>query len=602
MGVKIPTSFEVHSLNDRTWTLQSVFPEEKENSAFSKARQLDLRPEFEGVRLLKVVSTDDDPRQERLIWITEGLDSKKVGDYPIVSAAPQDKAPKGPAQFVPTAIAAELSINPAISVQNNVPGGGGPTVAAMPGLAAADGAAMAAADPTMGIADDLPLNSVAPAAKRGGSSDLGRQVLTGFGGLLLGTGLYAGVLVGQSYLSRKGFTVDQNTAQIVALLLGFSGFASTLFMSMPNRRKRRQAQREERRQQRSVGGAPTPAAGTVAAGVDAGAGPATSTPFAVVDGGLSGPAGGRSDIKLEYESIAGEFIKAALERVKTHLKDVSRHIAFGLNLFFAAAIKRLAQLAALDREHELALAAGTLAALGTPAERAEKLMDEYDTYRRNQSYVDIMEAGERAADAFVDGSDDWGPITEKAISRWVDIGNPFADGIVTIMFTDIVGSTQMTHERGDYGAQEVVRMHNTVVRKALAEYFGKEVKHTGDGIMAVFSNAVNAVGAAMVIQHQLAVAAQENPKNAAHVRIGINSGEAVHEEGDYFGTTVQVAARVCDKASAGEIFVTESVKMMCADRKLPMAHVQAYELKGVDHLVDVYRIDLYPAQAKAKAS
>jgi class 3 adenylate cyclase len=585
VGVQIRTEYEIQTLRDRAWTHENTFSEAQENSAFSKARQLDLRPDNEGVRLLRVITDGDDPRRERLLWISEGLDSKAVAGYPVI--AKTESAPKGPPQFVPTAVAAELSI----VLQAN----GGPH--------ANGGAATGPATDAATFAGDEPGE---PSVRDGGSdgSGLRRQMIVGFLGLLIGTALYAGVLASQSVLRKKGIVLDREVIDIAALMLAFGGFAVTLATALPKRRARRDARR-----QAATGAARNAAAvGTSHAAVPSSAavaeqdGNASARTGAPAAAGLGGHQPGLRNIRMDYEGVANEFLADALERVKNHLKEATRHIAFGLNLFFAGAVKQIAVLAALDREHEIALASGTLAVLGTPAERAEKLMDDYDVYKRNHAYFEIIEAGERAAEAFAQSSDDWGPIAEKAISRWVESGNPYAEGTVVIMFTDIVGSTQMTHERGDYGAQEMVRVHNQVVRKALAEYFGKEVKHTGDGIMAVFSNAVNAIGAGMVIQQQLAINAEQNPKHAVRVRIGVNAGEAVHEEGDYFGTTVQVAARVCDKAAASELFVTEAVKMMCNGRNLPLVHVDAYELKGVDHLVDVYRVDVFARQQQAKAS
>ena len=76
---------------------------------------------------------------------------------------------------------------------------------------------------------------------------------------------------------------------------------------------------------------------------------------------------------------------------------------------------------------------------------------------------------------------------------------------LTVMFTDIVGSTKMTQDHGDAAAQEVVRTHNRIVRAALTTYKGREVKHTGDGIMASFANTAQSVEAAIVFMVLLAI-------------------------------------------------------------------------------------------------
>jgi adenylate cyclase len=84
-----------------------------------------------------------------------------------------------------------------------------------------------------------------------------------------------------------------------------------------------------------------------------------------------------------------------------------------------------------------------------------------------------------------------------------------------------------------------VRTHNRIVRAALTTYHGKEVKHTGDGIMASFSSVANSVGASIYIQRKVAERNATNPAAPLGVKIGINAGEPIVEEDDRFGTTVQ---------------------------------------------------------------
>ena len=116
----------------------------------------------------------------------------------------------------------------------------------------------------------------------------------------------------------------------------------------------------------------------------------------------------------------------------------------------------------------------------------------------------------------------------------------------TILFTDLESSTALTQRLGDEGAQEVLRGHNTTVRKALEAHGGREVKHTGDGIMAAFPSAVRAVEAALQVQRDLA-------GGEVRVRIGLNAGEPIAEDDDLFGTAVQLAARICDRAEPGQV-------------------------------------------------
>ena len=153
----------------------------------------------------------------------------------------------------------------------------------------------------------------------------------------------------------------------------------------------------------------------------------------------------------------------------------------------------------------------------------------------------------------------------------------------TILFTDLESSTALTQRLGDAKAQEVLRGHNDAVRAALDAHGGQEVKHTGDGIMASFPSAVAAVEAALAMQRDLAGA-------EVRVRIGLNAGEPIAEDGDYFGTAVQLAARLCDRAEPGQVLVSDVVRQLCAGKNFTFDDVGAATLKGFDEPVALYAV------------
>ena len=131
-----------------------------------------------------------------------------------------------------------------------------------------------------------------------------------------------------------------------------------------------------------------------------------------------------------------------------------------------------------------------------------------------------------------------------------------------IMFTDMVESTQMTARLGDVAATEIVRAHDSLVRRALARHGGREVKHLGDGIMASFDVTPAAVDCAITIQRSVE-RYNESTSEPIHVRIGEDCGEPVEDSRDLFGATVQRAARICDAASGDQILVSDRVRMEC---------------------------------------
>jgi adenylate cyclase len=149
----------------------------------------------------------------------------------------------------------------------------------------------------------------------------------------------------------------------------------------------------------------------------------------------------------------------------------------------------------------------------------------------------------------------------------------------------------LTQERGDDAAQLVVHEHNSIVRDALALHGGKEIKHTGDGIMATFSQIGNAVEGAVAMQQACTRANNSNPELGLGLCIGVNAGEPIHEDGDIFGTPVQMAARVLSKAESEEIAVSNLVREMCTGKNYKFSKKGEYELKGFSEPVPIFLVD-----------
>ncbi len=135
-----------------------------------------------------------------------------------------------------------------------------------------------------------------------------------------------------------------------------------------------------------------------------------------------------------------------------------------------------------------------------------------------------------------------------AIEIWQPVNFAMAHaGTVTLLFTDLVNSTELLKRMGDEEAQRIFRAHHKLLSDAVVAHGGHEVKWLGDGLMVAFPSAADAVRCAIAIQ-------QSARRHAAGVRLGIRAGlhvgEALREEADYFGTAVVVARRLCETASA----------------------------------------------------
>jgi class 3 adenylate cyclase len=143
-------------------------------------------------------------------------------------------------------------------------------------------------------------------------------------------------------------------------------------------------------------------------------------------------------------------------------------------------------------------------------------------------------------------------------------------GIRSILFTDIVGSTEMCSRFGDDAAIAMLGVHDHIVRTAVGANSGREVKHTGDGIMAAFNSAAGAVRSACRIVGQL----------------------RDHNEADLFGSTVQLAARLCAQAKPGQILVSSVVADLCIGKNLKFLDVGGCELKGFEGPIQARAVEI----------
>lgn len=172
-----------------------------------------------------------------------------------------------------------------------------------------------------------------------------------------------------------------------------------------------------------------------------------------------------------------------------------------------------------------------------------------------------------------------------------DVGVPSLDGTVTIVFTDVVDSTKRTLDVGDQAWMEALRHHQSLVRKEVEAWGGVEVKSTGDGFMLAFPSSSAAVRCGLAIR-DAAAATIVGDGEPIGVKIGMHAGEPVREGDDFYGTTVNIAARVAAVATAGEVLVSELVRSLVAGSKdFGFSSPRPVEMKGVDEPQAVYAVE-----------
>jgi class 3 adenylate cyclase/ketosteroid isomerase-like protein len=166
-----------------------------------------------------------------------------------------------------------------------------------------------------------------------------------------------------------------------------------------------------------------------------------------------------------------------------------------------------------------------------------------------------------------------------------------SEGTVTIAFTDIVNSTVLLSRLGDHAWLDLLKRHDVVIEEATAAHGGSVVQKLGDGSMLAFSSARRAVACAQTIQREIGRGfADGSPP--IRVRIGLHTGDALHEGDNFFGTAVHYAARVAGQALGGEVLVSSLVHDLVAGPGIEFQESREVELKGLEGLHRLFALDL----------
>ena len=176
---------------------------------------------------------------------------------------------------------------------------------------------------------------------------------------------------------------------------------------------------------------------------------------------------------------------------------------------------------------------------------------------------------------------------------------------ISLLFSDVVGSTRMMEEFGDWSAHRIMQRHHRIVRRELALHGGKEAELRGDGFYIAFECPLSALRCAIGIQRGLAVDGHEHSDCPIRVRMGLHSGPALRDANTYFGKTVVQSVRIADHARAGEILVSQRFRELVEglaglefgrDRNLVLKGFRGYHRVSSVRWDASPRINGFPAQ------
>ena len=184
-----------------------------------------------------------------------------------------------------------------------------------------------------------------------------------------------------------------------------------------------------------------------------------------------------------------------------------------------------------------------------------------------------------------------GRIEDPSPSPDKEAGTAIDSAFRAIMFTDMVGSSDMTSRLGDEEAVIVVQEHNRIVRDVLDSFGGNVIKFTGDGFHISFSSVVNSLNCAIEVQKSFNSYTSSVQDEPIRVRIGLSAGEPVAADKDLFGSTVNLAARLCAHARPEEILVAQVIKDLCMGKSYQFHNKGKLTFKGFHEPVNVYEVD-----------
>ena len=155
-----------------------------------------------------------------------------------------------------------------------------------------------------------------------------------------------------------------------------------------------------------------------------------------------------------------------------------------------------------------------------------------------------------------------------------------------VLFTDLASHTEMMSRLGDQRGREVLREHEQLTRRILKQHAGIEVKTMGDGFMAWFPSVSRAVECAIALQRVFA----DRGGEPLSIRVGLNAGEPIEEDGDLFGASVILASRIAARAAAGEILVADTVRGLCSGKGFLFSDRGEFVARGFEEPVRVYEV------------
>ncbi len=296
----------------------------------------------------------------------------------------------------------------------------------------------------------------------------------------------------------------------------------------------------------------------------------------------------------ELRAVLIQFLRLVIQPARGAYDLGDSSIRFGINLFVAGACEGLCRKKDIDTPTTALVMAAGLRAVGLGAGDAASLAANYVAYlisdARNMA---MFGQGRQAVLAHLAGRADSADMLWRALDEWtLPPARNAARGLVTIMFTRMIGFADIVGAHGDEKGRRIAHDHNQMVEHRVTEFRGKRIKHVDSGTMAAFVNGLDAARAASAIRADFFEYTRRMPEHALSIGIGLNCGQPIAEGNDLFGQSVQLASRIAGVAKPGQVLVSLALRERLA-AEAPRAAFKPcgpFDLKGFEAPVPLYEV------------
>lgn len=291
-----------------------------------------------------------------------------------------------------------------------------------------------------------------------------------------------------------------------------------------------------------------------------------------------------------FEHIKQAAVESSFWNKATEKMGKDNH--FGLILFALGALQAVAMKHNKNASLYYRALSFSFKALHLDESSIIRVAENMNEFRLNMRYAGMFDRGYSSTQSFLKSNAKSIKVAES-LTLWQQAEEIEEETTNAVLFTDIVGFTKQTAEKGEDWLRTIVHAHNRIVRDVLKQYDGKEIKHTGDGIMATFPKPLDALNASVNMQKGFQYFSQVKEDFAFAVRIGIASGTPVQMDGDIFGNPVNMAARVMDFGNGLDITLSEEAYKICvADEgcKYSFKEEPNVEIKGFEGEHNIFKV------------